>query len=597
MNNIIGTNESDDIGALLSQATCAVLSGSAIEGGGRVVGTAWLVTEDGYLLTAGHVVLGISSEGVWVNFPDEKSDRWATCVMDSSGEKLQAMYKTPEGIDFAVLKINSEESINRKPLPITLVSSVQGNVRACGYGSNLPNSQHTGAGVFLGPHLRNNSSDQLLFEYQSETLAVEGFSGAAIYSDVAKAVVGIQIAKERVREKTALAMPLSRVSKYWGELVLTARKPPVGSCVLLIPASRDEISRNDLINHIVRPVLDNLNLDLHVSNFGETDMTDLAKLEFADVVIADVSFNDFSVIYELTVAQGLGTPDIIFADSSTKSEEKSAEFNQNFKVEPVNLMDPEGARTALQNRLISVQAIFQALGESDSRNPITDYFSAPLTQISVANALALGYFNSFIYPVGRLLLTAIHDPSFNIVVDDKLLNTAQMERIKFTLLTAIHDPSFNIVVDDKLLNTAQMERIKFTIVLPTKLEWANDQFISKHITKPGLAGAATIKHPVLSRDRGMVVLPYDLVGDSAIQLADAFPTTLSAVSKAIDERLGVGKEAGGQAWRALESKEIDRFGSKVQQYIRRSGLESAYGVRLSDIFQVTTAELTFPSLK
>lgn len=567
MNNIIGTNESDDIGALLSQATCAVLSGSAIEGGGRVVGTAWLVTEDGYLLTAGHVVLGISSEGVWVNFPDEKSDRWATCVMDSSGEKLQAMYKTPEGIDFAVLKINSEESINRKPLPITLVSSVQGNVRACGYGSNLPNSQHTGAGVFLGPHLRNNSSDQLLFEYQSETLAVEGFSGAAIYSDVAKAVVGIQIAKERVREKTALAMPLSRVSKYWGELVLTARKPPVGSCVLLIPASRDEISRNDLINHIVRPVLDNLNLDLHVSNFGETDMTDLAKLEFADVVIADVSFNDFSVIYELTVAQGLGTPDIIFADSSTKSEEKSAEFNQKFKVEPVNLMDPEGARTALQNRLISVQAIFQALGESDSRNPITDYFSAPLTQISVANALALGYFNSFIYPVGRLLLTAIHDPSFN------------------------------IVVDDKLLNTAQMERIKFTIVLPTKLEWANDQFISKHITKPGLAGAATIKHPVLSRDRGMVVLPYDLVGDSAIQLADAFPTTLSAVSKAIDERLGVGKEAGGQAWRALESKEIDRFGSKVQQYIRRSGLESAYGVRLSDIFQVTTAELTFPSLK
>ena len=37
---------------LLTQATCAVL----IEG--QIVGTAWLVSDEGYLLTAGHV-LGI----------------------------------------------------------------------------------------------------------------------------------------------------------------------------------------------------------------------------------------------------------------------------------------------------------------------------------------------------------------------------------------------------------------------------------------------------------------------------------------------------------------------------------------------------------
>jgi hypothetical protein len=49
---------------------------------------------------------------------------------------------------------------------------------------------------------------------------------------------------------------------------------------------------------------------------------------------------------------------------------------------------------------VSVRAIFQALGEVETSNPLTKFYKAPLTQISAANALAFGYHINFVRPVG-----------------------------------------------------------------------------------------------------------------------------------------------------------------------------------------------------
>ena len=56
---------------------------------------------------------------------------------------------------------------------------------------------------------------------------------------------------------------------------------------------------------------------MYVSELGGTRNEDMRQLEMADVVIADVTHGDPSVIYELTVAHGLGTPDVVVVDEAS----------------------------------------------------------------------------------------------------------------------------------------------------------------------------------------------------------------------------------------------------------------------------------------
>src|SRR4029450_11472463 len=95
-------------------------------------------------------------------------------------------FDKPQALDFAVLKI--EES-GRRPLPFVLVARADGQVLARGYGPHPPNSQPSGQGTLLGCYYRGNVSKNYLFQYEGPTLAIDGFSGAAIYSERASAVI------------------------------------------------------------------------------------------------------------------------------------------------------------------------------------------------------------------------------------------------------------------------------------------------------------------------------------------------------------------------------------------------------------------------
>ena len=87
------------------QATCAVL----IEG--KVKGTAWLVSEEGHLLTAGHL-LGTENprETVEVRFPED---------IPQTAHKILWGYQRDMGIDFSVLKLATPPA-KRHPLPICI---------------------------------------------------------------------------------------------------------------------------------------------------------------------------------------------------------------------------------------------------------------------------------------------------------------------------------------------------------------------------------------------------------------------------------------------------------------------------------------------
>jgi hypothetical protein len=549
----VGTDaDLSDVDALLAQATCAV-RGRSGSSRGTALGTAWLAKDDGYLLTAGHVVEDLVADGeVWVRFPDETDDERATFAVPPVNDEAAAL-------DFAVLALDAPNG--RTPLPLTLMSRAEGQVRARGYGSNLPHAQSAGEGILVGNYLRKARSASYYFQYNTDTLAVGGFSGAAVYSEVANAVIGLQV--EEVGGRSAFAMPLARITDHWRDLLETALTPSRGRAVLVQPAAASDEARDTLRERIVRPVLEQLNLALYVSELGGSHQEDMAQLELADVVIADVTHGDPHVIYELTVAQGLGTPDVVVVDAASPS----AEAETLFELLRLDLGDVPAARRAVEQRLVAVRSIFEALGDVTATNPLTSFFKAPLTQISAAHALALGYERNFVRPVGTLLLEAL-----------EYGDAAGVE----------------VVVDGEPVSTDRLGGITLTVVMPRHLSWAGDTFIQERLGDPGHVVDAVVRQADLSRQRSMKALVT--APGEPIRLVDPFPTTLATMTESIDERLGGGAAVrGAPAWSALERKEIDRFKSKLVHRLRTSEV-TVRRRRLTDVVLVAGSRAVLPGV-
>lgn len=106
------------------QATCAVLAPD-----GSVYGTAWLVSHDGHLLTAGHL-LGKDKprQHVQVQFPGD-IPRLAHSIGYWG-------YQREMGIDYAVLQLDAPLP-GQRPLPVVLTESVIGTFKLRGYGKSL----------------------------------------------------------------------------------------------------------------------------------------------------------------------------------------------------------------------------------------------------------------------------------------------------------------------------------------------------------------------------------------------------------------------------------------------------------------------------
>ena len=199
---------------LLTQATCAVLIK------GQIVGTAWLVSDKGYLLTAGHV-LGTEEpvNQVQVQFVSD---------VPRPAHRLKWMYHEASGLDFAVLKL-VHPLYGRHPLPISLSKEVEGQFRLYGYGTTMREaSQSNSEGKFLGKIRIGNSESHTLFRLHSPDLGIPGNSGGAVFSDELKAVVGIQTeaAKRKIgpESEVVLAMPLYRITPLLQALNLLAKK-------------------------------------------------------------------------------------------------------------------------------------------------------------------------------------------------------------------------------------------------------------------------------------------------------------------------------------------------------------------------------------
>ncbi len=222
---------------LLFQATCAVFVEE------KLIGTAWLVSDEGHLITAGHI-LGTSTpvDEVMVRFTED---------VPIKAFKIQWGYQQEMGIDFAILKLQSPQT-HRKPLPISIAHTASGTFKLHGYGLTLKD-QSTGTGDFIGTFDRQNSPSNRLFQLRSSELGEGGYSGGAIFSDNLQAVVAIQTARTKsntgVGRDTILAMPLYRIAYFWPEITSIAEKlrttAPnlVSSDILITDVTKDGVSK------------------------------------------------------------------------------------------------------------------------------------------------------------------------------------------------------------------------------------------------------------------------------------------------------------------------------------------------------------------
>ena len=205
-----------EVHSLLSQATCSVIIN------GNIVGTAWLV-HDGYLLTAGHVLGKKDLEyEVYVRFGDEQPIKASIFMLK---------YEPNQGIDFAVLNVDIPNN-NQYSLPIALITSLQpgSSIISYGFGKTLKH-RSAGGGKFIGIYSFQNSTNFNMFEVESNQLGEQGYSGAAIYSQEANAVVAIQTSttgqRLGVHSGTVLTMPLYRIAEYWNLLYKIQHLDPI----------------------------------------------------------------------------------------------------------------------------------------------------------------------------------------------------------------------------------------------------------------------------------------------------------------------------------------------------------------------------------
>jgi hypothetical protein len=136
---------------------------------------------------------------------------------------------------------------------------------------------------------------------------------------------------------------------------------------------------------VITPTVEEQSADIPTNVFHQIDN--------ADLIIADLSGNRPAVVYELAFSHALGIETILVGDIGAKAFFYSGQTRLNhvdFKSDPwkCKTLDLK-IDSWVQGRLR-----FQS-----ARNPLHDFYQAPLLDISAASGLAAGFFENFARPI------------------------------------------------------------------------------------------------------------------------------------------------------------------------------------------------------
>lgn len=162
----------------------------------RLTGTGWLCSEDGWIITAGHIFVqdGVTyssdidstADTISVKFPD-------LCEMPA--QLIYAEKRDREGIDFAVLCLIHCSILGRVlPLCVSLDSRYwTGEVRIAGVGSIYQSFTTAAMGYVESSMVNIEYATDSFLHIISENAVQKGYSGGPVFSMKANAVIAIQV--------------------------------------------------------------------------------------------------------------------------------------------------------------------------------------------------------------------------------------------------------------------------------------------------------------------------------------------------------------------------------------------------------------------
>lgn len=258
--------------------------------------TGWLCSEDGWIITAGHIFVedgerysreeGVIQGAVLVKFPD---------LDEMPVQVLYAEKRNQEGIDFAVLSLTRRPS-GMIPFCVNLDGRNQtGEIRIIGMGKILQGFLAPVRGYIEGSLVDVECGADSFLHISAENAVQPGYSGAPVFSVEDNAVIAIQVMASKsgqepnaytpvAERKTVNAVMLRRMIERYPELeqhLIALKRPFSGFDILtairnhrggkrisgqhfseetidetILPMIQEQELRHDKIKDLSQPVLD-----------------------------------------------------------------------------------------------------------------------------------------------------------------------------------------------------------------------------------------------------------------------------------------------------------------------------------------------------
>jgi hypothetical protein len=259
----------------------------------------------------------------------------------------------------------------------------------------------------------------------------------------------------------------------------------------------------------------------------------IASLDRADLVVADITGGNPSVMYELGIRHCIGLPTITVhhKPSKSRSDEKAAErvaFDvSHYRYADLDLDDAAAGREVLQP---TIEAALDDLRNPGPKgkydNPVTEYYKGwPMIEGSPAAGLALGYYVNLVKRTADALRAA---EAKVFLLDEKKHQIGE-------------------------LPVEQIERLD--IYVPSDLRFATASYADAFRQK-------------MKAQNCEIIAPGRRVGTFYVEANRALldiPTTLSAIREAVKHRVPDDPGLNSDGARFVVSREINRFKSALKR--------------------------------
>lgn len=315
------------------------------------------------------------------------------------------------------------------------------------------------------------------------------------------------------------------------------------TCFVIGPMATDaDMTRQGRLANILRDAFKRLKrpdfkvVTPDIAKGGDIVEQVMGELDQAEIVVADLTGNNPSVLYELAIRHCTGLPCVHVRHQGKEGAQGALAFDVahdryvHIDLE-ANAVDPEKLDDMLTSAIKQSES---TLGQS--KNPVTAYFKVPLTDAYPASGVALGYCQNFV------------------VRASEGIDAAKKKKITMTVKSL--DQNAGVPLD---LTADEWAKVKIAIWVPDSKDFVQPKYtdILKQTRE-----FIDVTIPALDRQSRDI---SSLFHRETLQVVD-IPTTLKPVATSIENYLGVDS---AEAQKQIK-REFARFGRALEFWKSRA---------------------------